>query len=160
MSCLSHEGVETPWSALNGLRLSLYQAGSNCLPRCSFELFCSTKVYPKTKPSESLKQLCWLLLMCVNRSCCLMNYVLAFHTGFAGAWTLARCPVQFLPVIHSENFKAFIPDNGGLSPSCNIIRRQGVLVTTSPSDALALVGRMVMVVAALPVISRIFALLL
>ena len=45
-------------------------------------------------------------------------------------------------------------------PSCNIIRTQGVLVTTSPSDALALVGRTVMVVAALPVISRIFALLL
>ena len=54
---------------------------------------------------------------------------LAFHNDFAGTWTLARYPVCFLPVIHFENFKAFIPDNGGLLPSCIII---GDRVSWSP----------------------------
>jgi hypothetical protein len=88
LSCLFHKGVETSWSALNGLRLSLSQVRSNCLPCYSFELFLLLR-YSWRLNLRKVRSSCTGFYWCVwTCSCYSMNFVWHFTTTLQehGLW--------------------------------------------------------------------------
>ena len=132
MSCLS-KGVRTPWSALDGLRLSLPSKVE--MSTLNFYEFFLLRLCPKI-----CLLVVWSLAILASTVCDLVH-----TTRWMLCWyyTLVCRKVDFCPIscaiLPSISFilnkRRLCPDQCGLMPSYIIVRRQGschILVTDGP----------------------------